>query len=275
MNKKGASAPFLLPWCAMHFSPTTRLRFACGYALRHLLISVCVALLAALFVFGLLYPPPFSSLLGVGSIFVLLLAVDVVCGPLLTLILANPQKSTRERTLDFSLIGCIQIIALAYGMFSVWQARPVALVFEVDRLVVVTANEVQVDQLPQAPTGLQHLPLWGVLQAGTRSAQNPQELLSSIELGMAGISPAMRPDWWQNWDSSLSAMRSRARPLSDLMAQRPTETSKLEEAAQASSLDVQALHYLPLVSSKNLEWVALLNADMQMVGWAPVDGFTQ
>ncbi len=92
---------------------------------------------------------------------------------------------------------------------------------------------------------------------------------------MAGISPAMRPDWWQNWDSSLSAMRSRARPLSDLMAQRPTETSKLEEAAQASSLDVQALHYLPLVSSKNLEWVALLNADMQMVGWAPVDGFTQ
>ncbi len=253
----------------------SRFLFACRFACWHLLISLIVAGLTAMVVFGLWYPQPYRFLLEITGIYLIILVVDVVCGPLLTLILASPKKSTRERTLDFSLIGCIQIIALAYGMFSVWQARPVALVFEVDRLVVVTANEVQVDQLPQAPTGLQHLPLWGVLQAGTRSAQNPQELLSSIELGMAGISPAMRPDWWQNWDSSLSAMRSRARPLSDLMAQRPTETSKLEEAAQASSLDVQALHYLPLVSSKNLEWVALLNADMQMVGWAPVDGFTQ
>ena len=67
--------------------------------------------------------------------------MDVVCGPLLTLVLASPRKSRRERWLDFSLIGLIQLAALAYGMHSVWVARPVALVFEVDRLVVVTANE--------------------------------------------------------------------------------------------------------------------------------------
>ena len=30
---------------------------------------------------------------------------------------------------------------------------------------------------------------------------------------------------------------------------------------------------LPLVSSKTLDWVALLDAQMKMVGWAPVDGF--
>ena len=33
------------------------------------------------------------------------------------------------------------------------------------------------------------------------------------------------------------------------------------------------LSYLPLVSSKTLDWVALLDAQMNMVGWAPVDGF--
>ena len=33
------------------------------------------------------------------------------------------------------------------------------------------------------------------------------------------------------------------------------------------------LRYLPLTTRHNKEWVALLDADMQMVGWAQVDGF--
>ena len=88
----------------MNFSPS-RLQFATRYALRHLGISVAVALLSAALVFGLLYPAPYRAMLGVGPIFGLVLAVDVVCGPLLTLILASPRKSRRERWLDFSLIG--------------------------------------------------------------------------------------------------------------------------------------------------------------------------
>ena len=36
---------------------------------------------------------------------------------------------------------------------------------------------------------------------------------------------------------------------------------------------VLALRYLPLVSSKTLKGVALLDARMNTVGWAPVDGF--
>ena len=128
----------------MNFSPS-RLQFATHYALRHLGISVAVALLSAALVFGLLYPPPYRALLGVGPIFLLVLAVDVVCGPLLTLILASPRKSRRERWLDFSLIGLIQALALAYGLHSVWVARPAVLAFEVDRLVVVDNGQILAD----------------------------------------------------------------------------------------------------------------------------------
>lgn len=117
-----------------------------------------VALASAAVVFGLWYPAPYRQMLDVGHIYLLVLAVDVVCGPLLTLILASSTKSRRERWLDFSLIGLIQLAALAYGMHSVWVAPPVALVFETDRLVVVTANEVNTDALPKAPAGLRQLP---------------------------------------------------------------------------------------------------------------------
>ena len=67
----------------MQAAPVTRVRHALRYALRHLLISAAVAVAAAVLVFRLLYPPPWHLLFGVGSMFFLLLAVDVVCGPLL------------------------------------------------------------------------------------------------------------------------------------------------------------------------------------------------
>ena len=35
----------------------------------------------------------------------------------------------------------------------------------------------------------------------------------------------------------------------------------------------EELSYLPLVGSKTLDWVALLDSDLNIVGHAPVDGF--
>jgi len=193
-----------------------RWRFALRLAVRHALLSVLVAVVSALFVFGVLSPPPFQSLLGVGAIFVLLLGVDVVCGPLLTLILASPSKSVRERWVDLGLVGLVQVAALLYGLHAVWAARPVVLAFETDRLVVVTANQVQTEALAQAPVGLQTLPWWGVVPVSTRHPVDTEELFTSVNLSLSGISPAMRPGWWQPWDSA--QMDTRAKPITELLA---------------------------------------------------------
>lgn len=250
-----------------------RLRFALRYALRHALVSLLMAVAAAICVFGLLYPPPYQALLGVGSIFMLLLLVDTVCGPLLTLLLASPTKSKHERWLDFALVGTIQLAALFYGLHSVWAARPVVLAFEVDRLVIATANEVQTDVLAQAPTSLQRLPWWGVLQVGTRSPQDVDEFFHSIGLGLSGISPAMRPDWWQSWETAKFAMSQRAHPITELLVHRPKNDAALQAAIAATDLPIQQLRYLPLTSRHTKDWIALLDVDMRIVGYAPVDGF--
>ena len=250
-----------------------RIHFAVRYAHRHLLISILIALASSGVVFGLWYPAPYRQMLNVGHIYLLLLAVDVICGPLLTLILASPRKSQGEHWLDFSLIGIIQLAALAYGMYSVWVARPVVLAFEVDRLVVVTANELQADALPKAPTGLRQLPWAGTLRVSTRKAANSDEFLRSVDTGLAGVSPAAKPDWWQPWSDARQGMRSRAKPLAELIGRRPAAAPVLRDAASAAGHTVQKLSYLPLVSSKTLEWVALLDGEQNVVGYAPVDGF--
>lgn len=253
-----------------------RFRFASRCALWHGLVSVAAALLAAALVFGLFYSWPYRAMLGVGSIFGLLLAIDVVCGPLLTLVLANPAKSRREHLLDFGLVGAIQIAALVYGLHSVWLARPVVLAFERDRLVVVTANEIDTDALPQvspALPALRTLPWWGVARVATRYPADSTEYFASMNLGMAGISPAMRPGWWLPWGSAQSEMAQRTRPLLELLERRPEAAADVRAAAQGAALDTGQLRYLPLTSSKTRDWIVLLNSQLEPVGFAPVDGF--
>jgi len=251
----------------------TRFRFAAVYALRHVAISALVAAMSAVVVFGLWYPMPYRQMLGVTGIYLLVLAVDVVCGPLLTLIVASPKKSLRERMLDFGLIGLVQILALAYGMHSVWVARPAVLGFEVDRLVVVTANEIDGDSLPKAPKGFQALPAWGVLEVATRRAASNADFFQNVELGLAGISPAMRPNLWVPMSEQAHEMAQRTKPLAELIARRPEAAGLLREAAKKTGHDMDKLTYLPLTSSKDKDWVALFDRGVKMVGYAPVDGF--
>ena len=68
------------------------IRVAC----LHFLFSLVVALLAAALVFGLWYPFPYGHLSGGRELFLLVVAVDVVCGPLLTMVLFNPAKPRAE-----------------------------------------------------------------------------------------------------------------------------------------------------------------------------------
>src|SRR5689334_16943960 len=72
---------------------STRIRAASRAALVHLGLSALVGLATAAIVFGLWFPFPYRNLAGGQHLFLVLVGVDVVCGPLLTAILFNPLKS--------------------------------------------------------------------------------------------------------------------------------------------------------------------------------------
>jgi hypothetical protein len=184
-------------------------------------------------------------LLGVAGILALVAGVDLVCGPLLTLVLASPKRARRERWVDLSLVGAIQLIALAYGLWSVFGARPVALVFEVDRLTIVGANQVQLHELPEAPQGLRTLPWAGVQLAAVRQPRSASEQLESIDLSLQGISPAMRPGWWVPYDTARpDAIRiNRGQiPLSSCSGRQISLGAKQPWAALPIAIGANALH---------------------------------
>lgn len=224
-------------------------------------------------VFLIWYPSPWRQMLGVAGIFGVVVMVDLVCGPLLTLVLASPKKSKRERWLDLALVACIQLVALGYGLWSVYQVRPVVLAFEVDRFVVVTANEVQMAHLAKAPEGLRALPWRGVNTVGLRRALSPDEFVASLDQSLGGVTPAMRPDWWVPYDRTKTDAAKRAKPLANLIQKQPEHKASLERAMNGAKLTVGELRYLPLTSSKQQDWIVLLDNAGNIVGHAPVDGF--
>jgi hypothetical protein len=241
----------------------------------HLILSLAVAMLVAFVVFGIWFPYPLRHLAGGIDLFWILIAVDVVCGPFLTGLLYSPKKPKRELAIDLLLIVVIQLGALIYGIYSIAQARPVVLVFESDRFVAVTAAQVDTANLPQALPAWQSLSWSGPILLGTRKASDGQETLKSIELSLRGLEPSARPGWWQSYDESRPAVRQRMKPLSTLRTEQVAEAqSVIDAAVRKTGLPITQIHYLPLVSKKSLDqWVALLDAQANIIGYASVGGF--
>lgn len=152
-------------------------------------------------------------------------------------------------------------------------ARSVVIAFEADRLGVVAANAIDPGRLPQAPQGMRQLPNFGVMRVATTRPASSKEFFESVDLSAAGISPAMRPGRWRPWEDARDAIAQRARPVAELLAARPRDAAVLQGAIRASGLPEAELRYLPLTSSRTKDWVALLDGGLNMVGWAPMDGF--
>ncbi len=131
----------------------------------HLAVSFVIALCALFVVFSLWYPAPLDKALGVVSIFLLLLAIDVIVGPLLTLLVAKQGKKTLK--MDLLTIGIIQFLALAYGLYTVAQGRPVWLIYDDGRFEVVQAYEVVLKPNGSSSSETFHLgltgPVWGAV----------------------------------------------------------------------------------------------------------------
>jgi hypothetical protein len=95
----------------------------------HLLSSATVLtlILGALY-FGW-YRWPGWYLTDVTRVILVMVGVDVVLGPTLTLIIANQKKSRRELTRDIGIIVAVQLCALTYGSVSLWNGRPLYYAF--------------------------------------------------------------------------------------------------------------------------------------------------
>lgn len=240
----------------------------------HLLMSVCVASFAALLIFVVWYPDKLASASGVNDIFLLLIAVDVVLGPLLTLIIFNPRKKELKR--DVSIIVGIQIIALIYGMFTMFSVRPTFIVFNVDRFDVVYANELSdMDWTRIEDERFDSIPWWGPQVV---AAKLPDDTSAAEEIIMSAISGGSdlqhRPEYYLSYTDAAALVKEVIRPLEALKKYNKERLTEIDQLIAQYSAKTDQIGYIPLIAkSRNLSVMIDRGSTeiVEMVDIKPID----
>lgn len=244
------------------------------FALTHVLASAGVLALVAAGLFFFWYPPPYASLSGGLKLFALIALVDVLLGPLGTLVVSNPKKPKAEWRRDMAMIVVLQIAALAYGMWTVYEARPVHLVFEIDRFRVVPATDVPRSMLSQAPPELRQLPMTGPVLIATRAFRSNTEEIDATMAALQGLNIGARPDFWMTYADAVPAVLAAAKPVAELISKSsPVDQERLtRELSHLDNLPADVV-YLPLMS-RTEAWTVLLDRNnAALLAYVPVDGF--
>ena len=123
------------------------------------------------------YPQPFFEAAGGGHLLFILVGVDVVMGPVITLIIFDlGKKPLAALKFDLVVVATLQLAALLYGVYVVFQARPVYVVFVKDRFNLVTAAQIDPDELAKVTRPeFRDLPLTGPRVVGAQPPTNPDE----------------------------------------------------------------------------------------------------
>jgi hypothetical protein len=153
----------------------------------------------------------------------------------------------------------------------VYIARPVAIVFEVDRFRVVTANDVHEPDIPSADPAYRSMPLTGPWTLGTRAIQPGDERNEAIFLGIKGVDIGMRPNFWQPYEKSREGAVKAGRPVSVLFKRYPDIAANVRERLQSRGEDEGRVLFVPVLARG--DWVALIRDDGAIVDYANVDGF--
>jgi hypothetical protein len=187
----------------------------------HLAASTCaLTLILGGLYFGW-YRWPGWYLTGVLRVLIIVGVVDLVVGPTLTLIVANPKKPRRALARDIMMIVTVQIAALIYGSATLWQGRPLYYTFSADSLEMVQASDIDAKEIrlarEQNPTLAPHWysrPRW----IWAPLPDNPDEAAKIVNSKVFGTGEDVvdMPRYFRPWVECTMQLRDHLRPVSEI-----------------------------------------------------------
>jgi hypothetical protein len=169
-------------------------------------------------------------------------AVDVVIGPLVTLIIANSKKPRRVLGRDFALVVAVQVIALIYGATALWSGRPLYYAFSVNCLQVVQAYDIDREALKLARRQKAELvPHWYSLPRWIWAPlpEDPKEAERIVGSVMQGGPDVIEmPQYYRPWDDGLSTLRGELKSVDDVKFFSGNQKKVLKERMRARGLAI-------------------------------------
>lgn len=200
------------------------------------------------------YHWPGWYLADVAHVLTVLVGVDLVLGPLLTLIIANAKKPRRELARDIAIIVAVQLSALVYGSSALWAGRPLYYALSEDCLQVVQANDIDPAELALARRQhSQFAPRWYSVPRWVWAPlpQDPDErekIVSSALQG--GFDVIGMPRYFKPWDQGLPALRMQLKNVDDIRYFSPAEKKRLKQRMQAAGFATDRHDGMPLTGRR-------------------------
>ncbi len=230
--------------------------------LIHLSLSATIVGIVCALIFFAWYPQPYFDIVGAGSVLKVLIGVDLIVGPLLTLILYKPNKP--GLIFDLSVIATVQLVALIYGTTVIYQERPYYLVFAVDRFEILARTEVDPAVVPD--NLLREKPFIGPIIAVAlfpESEAERQQLLEDTFAGMPDIE--RRPEYWDIYAPHSTQIMQRATPLATLAEERPDARKKIEAFIRSRG-NAEELVGIPVIGKMNVSCFVLNKTTQLPIG---------
>lgn len=221
----------------------------------HLLICVGIAAVMLGLMLFVWYPPPLFQVMGGSGLAVILIGVDVVIGPLLTLVVFRSGK--RGLKVDLAIIAAFQLAALLYGCHVIALARPAYLVFVKDQFQVATALELAPERLAEAKyPRFRSIPWTGpalVFGDWPKDKSDQQRLIDAI---FTGEDLQHFPKYYAPYEQGRAQILAKAEPLAHVRKTEPQAAKAIDAWLASSGADEQKLRYLRLRGRNG--WVAVL-----------------
>ncbi|MCC6194760.1 MAG: hypothetical protein IT518_09870 [Burkholderiales bacterium] len=235
----------------------------------HLAISALIASTVFILIMLVWYPRPYFEAMGGALLLRLLIGVDVVLGPLITLIIFDPAKPRLK--FDLACIATLQIVALIYGSYVMFEARPVYNVFYKNAFNTVPANLIVDTSLARAPDAFRDLPVTGPRVVAARPPVSADENASLMLSAMSGGPEIVQlPHLYVPYADSAMSAASSARPLVDLSRRSKETADAVSEFVASSAKDGRNLGYLP-VKARNKDFAAVVDRKTgEIVGYLAV-----
>lgn len=218
-------------------------------ALIHLTLSAAVALVVFLPIYFYWYPDVLFEGAGGRDLFFLIVGVDVTLGPLITLVIFKPGK--KGLLFDLVVIGILQSAALAFGVYTLFESRPVHLAFVTDRFEVVRANGFPEGELEKARgKGYDKLSWSGPSLVGVKMPTDPDEQFKLMVSGFGGVDAQYYPRYYVPYDDVRPQVVRAARPLETLRKRNPERAGEVAAVLASIERKEEEVRFVPMRAGK-------------------------
>ena len=221
----------------------------------HLMISAGIAAGVLALMLGVWNGPTLFVAKGGAGLALIVIGVDVVMGPALTLAVFRSGK--RGLKFDLAVIALLQLTALLYGCYVVSLARPAYIVFVKDQFQVATVAELDPKLLAEAKDPHYRRAPWSgpewVYGEWPKDHEEQQNLMFS---GLAGVDLQHFPKYYAPYEQGKEQILEKALPLPDVYKTDPEAAKVIDQWVASSGTDTQNLRYLRLRG--RVAWVAVL-----------------